>query len=72
MFAGHLLALISGIKNRGRFTIAIQVGLQNSALAIYVASKLLGQTEMAAVALIYSSFSLFTTTFWAYIMKRYL
>ncbi len=72
MFAGYLLALSTGIRNRGRFTIAIQVGLQNSALAIFVASKLLDQPEIAIVAIIYSSFSLFTTAFWAYIMKRFL
>lgn len=72
MFAGYLLAWKVGIENRGRFTIAIQVGLQNSALAIYVASKLLGQPEMAVVAIIYSSFTLITTTFWAFIMKKYL
>ena len=72
MFVGYGLALLTGIRNRGRFTIAIQVGLQNSALAIYVASKLLNQPEIAIVAIIYSSFSLFTTTFWAYLMKRYL
>lgn len=72
MFAGYLLSLSVGIRNRGRFTIAIQVGLQNSALAIYVASKLLGQPEMAVVAIIYSSFTLFSTAFWAYLMKRYL
>lgn len=72
MFTGYGLALWTGIKNRGRFTIAIQVGLQNSALAIYVASKLINQAEMAIVAIIYSSFTLFTTAFWAYIMKKYL
>jgi BASS family bile acid:Na+ symporter len=72
MFTGYFLSLAVGIKNRGRFTIAIQVGLQNSALAIYVASKLLGQAEMAVVAIIYSSFTLFSTALWAYIMKRYL
>lgn len=72
MFVGYLLSLVVGIRNRGRFTIAIQVGLQNSALAIYVASKLLGQPEMAVVAIIYSSFTLFSTAFWAYLMKRYL
>ena len=72
MLAGYLLALFSGINNRGRFTIAIQVGLQNSALAIYVASKLLGQNEMAIVAVVYGTFTLFTTAFYAYLMKRYL
>lgn len=71
MVVGYLFALISGIRNRGRFTIAIQVGLQNSALAIFIASKLLDQSEIAVVAIIYSSFTLFTTTFWAYLMKKY-
>ncbi len=72
MFAGYLLALLLKIRNRGRFTIAIQVGLQNSALAIYVASKLLGQPEIAIVAIIYSSFTLLSTALWAFIMKRFL
>lgn len=72
MFVGYLLSLSVGIRNRGRFTIAIQVGLQNSALAIYVASKLLGQPEMAVVAILYSSFTLFSTALWAFIMKKYL
>jgi bile acid:Na+ symporter, BASS family len=72
MAVGYLLALVAGINNRGRFTIAIQVGLQNSALAIYVASKLLGQNEMAIVAVVYGSFTLFTTALWAFLMKRFL
>lgn len=72
MFLGYLLALMMSIRNRGRFTIAIQVGLQNSALAIYVASKILDEPEMAVIAVIYSSFTLFSTTLWAYIMKKYL
>ena len=72
MFAGYFLALKAGIENRGRYTIAIQVGLQNSALAIYVASNLLNQPEMAIVAIIYSSFTIFSTTLWAFIMKKYL
>ncbi len=72
MFAGYLVSRFVGITNRGRFTIAIQVGLQNSALAIYVASKLLDQNEMAMVAVVYGSFTLFSTAFWAWIMKKYL
>lgn len=72
MFAGYYASKLGGLRNRSRFTIAIQVGLQNSALAIYVASKLLGQSEMAMVAVVYGSFTLFTTAFWAWIMKKYL
>ncbi len=72
MFAGYLLSLAAGINNRGRFTIAIQVGLQNSALAIFIASKMLNQNEMAMVAVIYGSFTLFSTYGWAWVMKKYL
>jgi BASS family bile acid:Na+ symporter len=72
MFVGYYFARWFGINHRGQFTIAIQVGLQNSALAIYVASKLLGQSEMAMVAVVYGSFTLFTTAFWAWIMKKFL
>ncbi len=72
MFAGFYLAKLLRINHRGQFTIAIQVGLQNSALAIYVSSKLLGQSDMAMVAVVYGSFTLFTTAFWAWIMKKYL
>jgi len=72
MFVGYGFARIFNVDNYGRFTIAIQVGLQNSALAIFVASKLLGQAEMALVAIIYASFTLFTTTLWAWLMKKLL
>ncbi len=72
MFVGYFFARSFSIDNEGRFTIAIQVGMQNSALAIFVASKLLGQPEMALVAIIYASFTLFTTTLWAWLMKTYL
>jgi bile acid:Na+ symporter, BASS family len=72
MFAGYFLALKTGTSNKDRYTIAIQVGLQNSALAIYVAGNILAQPEMAVVAVIYSSFTLISTTLWAFIMKKYL
>jgi len=72
MFVGYSFSRAFDIDNHGRYTIAIQVGLQNSALAIFVASKLLGQAEMALVAIIYASFTLFTTTLWAWVMKKYL
>jgi BASS family bile acid:Na+ symporter len=71
-FVGYYFSRALKIDNGRSFTIAIQVGLQNSALAIFVASKLLGQAEMALVAIIYASFTLFTTTLWAWLMKKYL
>ncbi len=70
-FAGGLIARVAGLSIRGQFTIAIEVGLQNSALAIFVATKLLQQPDMAMVAVVYSGFTYFTTVLWAYLIKRF-
>ncbi len=70
MFLGWQVAWITKLKSRDRFTIAIEVGLQNSALAIYVASSILGSTKMALVAVVYGSFTFFSTALFAWIIKR--
>jgi len=72
MFGAYYLARGFKINNENRYTIAIQVGLQNSALAIFVASKLLNQPEMAVVAIVYASFTLFSSSLWAWLMKKYM
>jgi BASS family bile acid:Na+ symporter len=59
-----------GIAHDGRFTIAIEMGLQNSALAIFIANQIVRNEEMALVAIIYSGFSFFTTLGIAYLLKK--
>mgnify|MGYP006277469205 FL=1 len=71
MVAGYFFPRKLGLDNRNNYTISIQVGLQNSALAIYVASSLLGHREMAMVAVVYSSFTFFSTLFFGYLAKRF-
>jgi BASS family bile acid:Na+ symporter len=71
MFIGYIFARNLGLDNRNNFTISIQVGLQNSALAIFVASSILGQREMAMVAVVYSSFTFFSTLLFGFLAKRY-
>lgn len=70
MLAGWFIALLMRLGPKNSYTISIEVGLQNSALAIYVASVLLGNHKMAVVAVIYSSFTFFTTTALAYFLRR--
>ncbi|MFC2086958.1 bile acid:sodium symporter family protein [Bacteroidota bacterium] len=75
----NLLAIIAGrntsrltrLKKNNQLTIAVEVGLQNSALAIFIASSLLENSMIAIVAVIYSSFSFFTTALYAWLAKRY-
>lgn len=70
MLIGFGIARRYGIKHDGCYTIAVEMGLQNSALAIYIASNVLGSSEMALVAVIYSSFSFFSTWFVAWLFKH--
>lgn len=71
MLAGYFFARRMELDNRNNYTISIQVGLQNSALAIYVASSLLQHREMAMVAVVYSSFTFFSTLLFGYLAKRF-
>lgn len=76
----NILAFISGfyvpryfgLKKRNQFTIAVEVGLQNSTLAIFVATRLLDNYTIALVAVVYGSFSFFTTWAFGYLSRKYL
>jgi BASS family bile acid:Na+ symporter len=69
MFFGWQIAWASRLKRRERFTIAIEVGLQNSALAIFVAGSLLENRLMALVAVVYGSITFFSTALFAWGIK---
>lgn len=70
MAAGLLVARLMRLQLRDRYTIVIEVGLQNSALAIFVATTLLKSQAMALVPVIYGAFTFFTTLLFAWIVKR--
>lgn len=71
MLAAFFLTRLTLPHPKSWYTIAIEVGLQNSGLALFVASTLLGYKEMAVVAIVYGSFSFFTTAGIAWLLKKY-
>jgi bile acid:Na+ symporter, BASS family len=71
MVGGWFLARQVGIKRRNQFTIAVEVGLHNSTLAIFIAATILSSQQMAVVPIIYGSFSFFTTWGIGYLLKRF-
>lgn len=71
MTIGYIVAYIIKLSNKDRFTISIEVGLQNTALAIFIASTILNNSKMALVAVIYSSFTFFSTALFGYLVKKY-
>jgi BASS family bile acid:Na+ symporter len=70
MLAGFLVARLLRLKVINQFTISIEVGLQNSALAIFVAATLLKSNDMALVPVVYGSFSFFSTLLFGWMVKR--
>lgn len=72
IFMGYYASGLSALKlnPESRFTIAIEVGLQNSVLAIFIASELLQKPEMALMPALYGGFSLFTTWGLAWYFKK--
>lgn len=70
MVAGYYSSNWVGIRHTGRYTIAIEMGLQNSALAIFLATNVLEQEQLALIAVIYGSVSFFVTIGIGYLMQR--
>lgn len=71
MLVGYMIPRMMGLDNRNNYTISIQVGMQNSALAIFVASSMIESREMAMVAVVYSSFTFFSALLFGYLAKRF-
>ncbi len=70
MLIGYFSTQPLGITHRGRYTIAIEMGLQNSALAIFIANNLLENDQMSLVAVLYSGTSFVTTWLIAFLLKK--
>ncbi len=70
MFLSYFLARLNNIEQFRSITISIEVGLQNTTLALLVSSVYLGNNELSKPALVYAMFSFFTTFLFGYIAKR--
>ncbi len=62
IFSGRL----AGLSRRNATTLAIEIGLQNTTLAILIGGTLLGNSDMIKPALVYATFSFWTTLAFAY------
>lgn len=66
---GFILSRRAGVEHEDSFTIAIEMGLQNSALALFIASQLLKDKDVTQVAVFYGSFSFLLTWGVTYLLK---
>lgn len=72
MFTGYYVPRLFSVSKRNSYTISVEVGLQNSTLAIFVAGTLLNNYQIALVGVVYGTFSFFSTWLMGYLMKKYL
>lgn len=72
MFIGFFISGGIGINHDGKYTIAIEMGLQNSALAIFLANNVLNIEGLSVIAVLYGGFSFFSTLIVAFVMKRWM
>ena len=70
MVAGLLVSRVLRLAVINQFTISIEVGLQNSGLAIVVAITLLNNADIALVPVVYGSFTFFSTLLFGWIVKK--
>ncbi len=69
MVAGYYVAKLFKLNFKNQFTIAIEVGLHNTALALVVAGTIIRSSEMEKPALVYALFTIFSALLFIYILK---
>ncbi len=71
MLAGFFTSKNLKLKHELAYTISIEMGLQNSVLALYIGNQLLENQDISLIAILYGSFSLISTFLFAYLLKTY-
>lgn len=70
MFLSYLLSKSIKIEQFRALTIGIEVGLQNTTLALLITSVYLVNNEMSKPSVVYAMFSFFTTILFGYLVKQ--
>lgn len=69
MILGYLLGSFYTISLQNKVTIMVEVGLQNTALALLVAGNILKNAEMQKPAMVYAMLTFFSTLVFAWLIK---
>lgn len=69
MTSGYFIAKMLKLDFKNQYTLAIEVGLHNTALALVVAGTIIRSSEMEMPALVYAMFTIFSALLFIYILK---
>jgi BASS family bile acid:Na+ symporter len=70
MLLGYFTATLFKVEFRNKITIIIEVGLQNTALALLVSGNILKNAEMQKPAMVYAILTFLSTLFFAWLIKK--
>lgn len=70
MTIGFFVAKILKLPFTDQFTISIEVGLHNTALALLIGGTILNNAEIEKPAVVYAMFSFFTAVIFVYLVKK--
>ena len=70
MLFSYLLARLLLKDKQAHFTISTVVGIQNNALAIFIATSLLNKPQLSIMAIIYSSFTFISSGLFGFAIKK--
>lgn len=69
MILGYILGMFFKIDFKNKITIIVEVGLQNTALALLIAGNILKNTEMQKPAMVYAIFTFISTFIFGWLIK---
>jgi bile acid:Na+ symporter, BASS family len=69
MILGYVLGMLFKIDFKNKITIIVEVGLQNTALALLIAGNILKNTEMQKPAMVYAIFTFISTFIFGWLIK---
>ncbi|WP_296621466.1 bile acid:sodium symporter family protein [Marivirga sp.] len=70
MLSGYRVGKLLGLRHESNYTIAIEMGLQNSVLALFIANQVVENSAISTMAILYSSFSFVSTFAIAFLMQK--
>jgi BASS family bile acid:Na+ symporter len=70
MISGYSVGKFLGLRHESNYTIAIEMGLQNSVLALFIANQVVENSAFSTMAILYSSFSFISTFGLAFLMQK--
>lgn len=70
-YSGFIIARKAKVPFCDQYTIGIEVGLHNTALALLIAGSILKNSEMQKPIIVYAAFSFFTAILFAWLVRKY-